>query len=296
MSQELENVIGLYKGTLLRNLNLVKEILDGHPENQKTFEAFENLLNKSQEHLIEKWRTGKKYLRTVSASRAISNYPKEVAELSLTLDATVNILDDLLDETLSKEAKGLYIVEIIRLMSNFVQLDFKKDMRSTIDSYYHKLISIAILEQVYYTGIKNSITGDVLNIDDALRNAKEVFNVRSTDMDIFLEIPLQHTGMEKRNINEFVRLGRIFRSLNLIKKDLDDYEHDSSMEIDTIYTILSKNRIVLEEAVKWLVKSYVEDLKTFDTKPDLQNLMDMIYKEKELILEKLEAFVSKNNL
>lgn len=296
MSQELENIIGLYRGTLLRNLNLVKEILNGHPENQKTFEAFENLLNKSQEHLIEKWRTGKKYLRTVSASRAISNYPKEVAELSLTLDATVNILDDLLDETLSKEAKGLYIVEIIRLMSNFVQLDFKKDMRSTIDSYYHKLISIAILEQVYYTGIKSSITGDVLNMDNVLRNAKEVFNVRSTDMDIFLEIPLEHIGMEKRNINEVVRLGRIFRSLNLIKKDLDDYEHDSSMEIDTVYTILSKNRIVLEEAVKWLVKSYVEDLKTFDTKPDLQNLMDMIYKEKELVLEKLETFVSKNNL
>jgi hypothetical protein len=287
MSQHLEDVITLYKKTLLRNLAVMNDILNNVPEKDKIVVALESLFVQAQEYLIGKWRTEKKYLRTVSALRAIPNYPKHIMGLSLTLDATVNILDDLLDENLAKEEKALYIVEIIRLMSNFVQTEVHKEVRDMTDLYYHKLISIAVLEKFFYDGMKKSKT-----IDEILINARGVTNMRSTDMDIFLQIPLFHADKDKTTIDNIVRLGRIFRCLNLIKKDLDDYDHDVAMNIDTIYTILSKNKIKLLDSVKLLVNSYMEDLKEFERNSDTANLFEMIESEKLAIQRKLEKFIS----
>lgn len=284
----MDYIVKLYEDSLARNRQVLAQSMPDVNGKDSAVEIASNLMEASQKNLIGKWKTGKKYLRTVSAMRAIENYPMEIVGQSVNLDATVNCLDDLLDEKFTKEERGLYVVELLRLMSDSYSLDTSKSVRSKIDEYYHKLIGVAVLEGLYYGKIKDSESES-----EILANARSLYGVRSTDMDIFLELPLYTLGKDGKYIDEVVSTGRVFRTLNLISKDIDDYEHDKSMGQDTIFTIMSDRPESLRAVCDLLVGDYVADLNGASHDLKRSNLYRMIIAEGSNIQAKLPNLYKK---
>lgn len=301
---ELTALIRLYQERLLKSFEAIGTL---GIENE-TAEILRNLLTRAQENLVNRWKTGRKYLRTVSAMRIMPDYPEGVVELSLTLDATVNILDDLLDETLTREVKGLfigatycfpkqatlnesltkeekalYVVELLRLISNYTLLEKDIDTRTRVFDYYHKLIAVAVMEEVYYSRMKAA--GDM---EELLSNARGVYGVRSRDMDIFIEIPLLRLKRNGEEIADTVRLARTFRCLNLVKKDIDDYGHDTSMGADTTITMLYRDKRTFRKVVEELVDSYMKESESFKGSCRYRGrLAEIIASERDEILRRL---------
>ena len=105
---ELEQV---YLSTIEDNLCEIETILAQLDISNIPVQQFQDLLYQSSKNLTEHWQTGRKVVRTQIARMLIPNYPDSVLKLSLTIDAIINLLDDLLDEILAKEQKAAYILE-----------------------------------------------------------------------------------------------------------------------------------------------------------------------------------------
>ena len=77
------------------------------------------ILNLSSENVTKKWLSGKKYIRTDFVKKAFSKfYPYKQIDISILIDAMINILDDILDEELNLKEKALYVIEFLRIFYN----------------------------------------------------------------------------------------------------------------------------------------------------------------------------------
>ena len=115
----MKNNCKIYQKSIKRNIFGVKTILENlGTKKEIPFSLYENLLNQSANMIISKWLSGRKYCRTHFAQKAFGKlYPAQYVQISLCIDAMVNILDDLLDEQLDKQAKMEYILEFLRIFS-----------------------------------------------------------------------------------------------------------------------------------------------------------------------------------
>lgn len=215
-------------------------------------ELFNKILQTSKNELVEKWRSGKKYLRTLTAIKAFPDYSLDSLYLSISIDAIINILDDLLDENLEKRAKNFYIVEIIRTLANYHYQKSNEALRRCIGNYFNKCIMIALLEKHFYDLLRNKNGDDYL-----LKYPTYIYDIRSLDIDVFIEIPLldSNTIQFKEDI---IKVARTYRALELIKKDILDVEHDIDNGIDTIFTILWNHKNDLLTSVSNLTELYLK--------------------------------------
>ena len=96
----MDEIIEVYKETIDETLDDIHRILeyDIGIDNFEIFAQFEKILETSCKNITEKWSLGKKYVRTLFAKQAFSNYPSNILKLSLSIDVIVNLLDDILDE------------------------------------------------------------------------------------------------------------------------------------------------------------------------------------------------------
>lgn len=173
-------------------------------------------------------------MRTFFVKKAFPEYPEDIIKISVSLDAIINLLDDILDEKMGKNLKSLYIVELIRIISIYNYQNLEKKYSETVGNYFNKIISIAILEDFYKDFIKKE--NDSKKILDL---SIQIYNCRSLDMDIFTEIPLIRLYNKiDDDLLKVIKVSRIFRALNLIKKDIKDAQHDKDNEVETVITLL----------------------------------------------------------
>ena len=253
MKLDMPDIISLYNDSVYKNLKIIDKIIisDMGLNDPYLMELFNKTLQTSKNELIEKWRSGKKYLRTLTAIKAFPDYSLDSLNLSISIDAIINILDDLLDENLEKQAKTFYIVEIIRTLANYHYQKSNKALRHCIGNYFNKCIMIALLEKHFYDLLRNTKENDYI-----LKYPTYIYDIRSLDIDVFVEIHLLASNTIQFK-DDIIKVARTYRALELIKKDILDVEHDVDNGIDTIFTILWNRKNDLLKSVNNLIELYL---------------------------------------
>lgn len=221
------NLTDVYEKTLEKDFLQIGLILkDIGVVDRNIEDSCKSALTQSCANITNKWSSGRKYTRTLFVREAYGDsYPENVLQDSILIDAMVNILDDLLDENLEKEEKTLYVLEFLRVFAlhNFEKVSI--ETQTLIGSYFYKLITLAVIEG-YYDNLLNNEE----ELDNLVRYSIEVLDCRSMDIDIFNNLALRDCGLDMTEEEklDIVRVGRMFRAVNIMKKDIDDMEHDQA--------------------------------------------------------------------
>lgn len=242
-----------YLVTLYDDVEKLKNVLD-HLDILDSIDIrkFGDVLNISAQNLVNKWKNQSKILRTEVMYSIIPDYPDDVLEKSILLDAMINLLDDMYDENLTKEDVGLYVIELIRLLSNINRQKLSDIEREKISEYFIKILGIAIVESKYRDKIKNSN-----HFSEVIKYSIECYDCKSMDFDIFIELPLLKMDVNPRVQDHIVSLGEVYRAISIILKDIKDIEHDTQNNIETPIVILSRSKnISLQNYVDALIRRY----------------------------------------
>lgn len=238
-----------YKETLRGNFVDINDILiEFNIDKSKLFPVCRYLLESSSDNIVNKWLTKKKYVRTAFVLRAFSkSYPLNGLKKSLMIDAMVNILDDLLDEKLSQDDKKLYVLEYLRVFSNFLSTCPDKYILKALGKYINRLITLAIAEFEFLNFISKE-----KNRRKIIDLSFKLLSLRSQDIDIFVQIPMHlDKGLKSEKL---LKNFRIFRVVNLLKKDLADIDHDKQNNQETLVTYMLKRK-------DYEFKGFISDLK-----------------------------------
>jgi hypothetical protein len=220
---------------------------------------FDTMLNGSAQNLVSKWKNHEKILRTELSYNVIPNYPNNILQTSLLLDAMINILDDLYDEVLTKEDMTLYVLEVLRVLALFNRQKLSQIERKKIADYFTKILYIALLESTYITKIQMAS-----NSAEKLNYAIECYDGKAMDLDIFLELPLFELGVNPTIIESVVSFGNISRAVSIILKDINDLNHDVINKTTTPMILLSQNpQEVFKEYIQAFLEHYEHKSTTF---------------------------------
>lgn len=235
----MNNNYKIYQKSVKKNLFDIKATLkDLEIEKEIPISLYENILNQSASMITSKWSSGRKYCRTYFVQKAFGKlYPIKYTQTSLLIDAMINILDDLLDESLSKQAKTEYILEFLRIFSIYSGKCSSKQVQKSLEKYFNKLITLAVAENFYQQQtIKEQDQNKII------KNSADLLICRGRDIDIFIEIAT--LNIKNQRIVEMIKkISRIFRAINILKKDIKDIEHDKKNNIETIVTLaMSKDK------------------------------------------------------
>lgn len=236
----MEEIITFYKDDLKKSLNEIEKILkEKNVDNFGVGTYCENILSLSCDNITNKWRNGKKYLRTLFVQEAFSNfYPKNITKLSIYIDAIVNILDDLFDEEMSNEQKSLYILEFLKVFSLYNYEHPQKEVQICFGNYFNKLISLASVENCF-----NDLINNENDINKIVNYSVKVLNCRSMDIDIFNELVLLNSDLyNKEEEKKIKESGRIFRAMNIMKKDIKDIKHDKETGQESVILKIYDNK------------------------------------------------------
>ncbi len=278
-----QEIIDFYKQSYLQNLENIKSIFSELKIEGLDITLYEGILKSSSQNLIVKWKKETKYLRTVFVMRAFGeNYRKEVMPISISIDAMINLLDDLLDENLTKEDKVLYIVEFLRCSSNFYSHVGDLNITQKLGEYFNKLITLAVAENYLFKKIQST-----RDFEEIVIYSSSLLMTRAMDIDVFIEIA---SGEVTSNV---LRAGRGFRAVNILKKDILDFDHD--MENGNIGPLIFvyKNRTDYKKYIARLVENLESrfDQISFDdavtTRGIKEAFKEMFLEEKEAILGQL---------
>ncbi|MDD2913164.1 MAG: hypothetical protein WCZ99_02015 [Candidatus Paceibacterota bacterium] len=287
--------IDIYLKTLESNMSDIKTILNDLNIFDVPISVYENILIKSSSIIPYKWKTGRKYSRTLFAQRILKEkYPIYYTDISLSIDSMVNILDDLLDESLSKKEKEGYVIEFLRIFS-FFNKKAGPEIQALISFYINKLITLAVVENFYQKKIEKK-----KNIDEITKISVALLMCRGMDFDVFLHVGLLNSRADKISKDKIQEIGRIFRSINILKKDIGDIDHDIKNGQKTMVTAVflsKKNKFdaYIINLVDLLIKIQENKIKSFLLKNRnkffsniIENIRKMTQKEKRDILILLE--------
>jgi len=235
----MRKIIKLYKKDLSRNLSEIDQVLKNKGTNNPKINNYYNkILSSSCAYITGKWLTGRKCLRTLFIKEAFADfYPQKITRTSIYMDAIINILDDLLDEKINEEKKRLYILELLRVLSLHYYEYSSKEVQGYLGSYFNKLISLAIMEEYYKNLIKKK-----KKIKKIIDYSVKVLNCRSMDLDIFNEIVISNGSYNYSEKERIKKIGRIFRSLNIMKKDIEDLEYDKKTGQESIVSKMAEKK------------------------------------------------------
>lgn len=281
-----EELCRLYEKTVENNISYLKKLEKELLQESNLPETFHRKLTFSSKQIADRWRSEEKYLRTKYAKFAIPDYPEDMILPSISIDATVNLIDDILDENLSKDQKALYIVELIRVLNLKHSFPLSYELKKLVSDYFNKIIFVAIAESTFYPQMLKE------------KNKERFFDLtfksylsRSLDMDIFIELPLMRMNVSIPEIKEVMDAGKAFRIMNLAKKDFLDLEHDLEHEITTPITIFKEKKIPVDEFVPYLYTHSTRRV-SIPTSRFLQkvikNFIAMAKKEKKTLEESIK--------
>lgn len=297
MKNGISEFCRIYSSTTEDNLRAIREIAEEiRISDSISIDQFKNMLDRSSQNLMDKWNSGRKSLRTEIAFEILPEYPSDVLKASLIIDAIINLLDDNLDELMTKEERALYVIELVRIMAIFNHLSITSAARQKIFEYFNKILCIATSEIIYKEKIRAS--GD---FNQQLHNSIQCYNCKCLVTDIFFELPLLELYGDDKRIRDIVSLTRIHRALFQIKKDYKDIERDIENQTETPIVILSKKHSSIEPYIDTMINHYEQksgkiEPEEFDGDFQLiaRNLLELIQNEiaeyrrelKEIALDK----------
>ena len=250
----MKKIIEVYKKDLSKNLDEIAQLLGEKKINDPGIKSCcDEILLLSCENIVKKWLVGRKHLRTLFVREAFASfYPEKVVKTSVYIDAIINILDDLLDEEISDEEKKLYILEFLRVFSLYNYEHPPEEIQTYLGSYFNKLISLAITEDYY-----KNLVGSENEMKKLIEYSIKVLDCRSMDIDIFNEMAIScnccnYSSSEKEKIK---KAGRIFRAVNIMKKDIKDLNHDKETNQESIISKITEKKLNFCEYVS-LVSNY----------------------------------------
>lgn len=280
---------GQYEKELDENILRIEKIIkDLQLEDKLPILLYKDILSKSMQVVTNNWRTQKKYCRTLFVMKILENeYSKKNLSTSINLDAMINILDDLFDENLDLQRRKLYILEYLRIFPNFIETYNEDASREQIASYFNKLITLAMAEQSYLNQIKS--TSD---LDEIIKTSAELLITRAMDIDVFANLGVSGKKWSGEQLKNYRNNIRIFRALNILKKDLLDIQDDLEKNQESLVTFIYQNRS--DELDKYLIgltnllinKVNIQKYKNSDVPERLKN---EIYGEKTEIIKFLPA-------
>lgn len=286
--------IKIYHQSIKKNILGVKSILKKLRMKKLPLSLYENVLTQTSDQIISNWATGRKYSRTLFAQNAFGKwYPIKYTQLSLCIDTMVNILDDFLDEVLDKKTRVNYIIEFLRIFSTY-ESECPLKIHRSLKEYFEKLITLAVAEGFYQKQIAQE-----KDLNKIVKDSADLLICRGQDIDVFIEIALLNFKNRKA-IPVIKKIGRIFRALNILKKDIKDIEHDQKNKIDTVVTLIfSRDDINFSVYIGNLLNFFIERvnliLKPISTeKKDsrflpIYNFNQMIQKDKKEILKIIQS-------
>lgn len=239
----LETYDRIFEKTILQIEGISK---DTGMHDDELFSSCRSILNDSSCILKKKWETGRKYARTSFVERALgSSYPDEYAEISVCVDSIINLLDDLFDERLDSLTRSLSIVEVGRNLAFLNRHEnYTENISSLFGEYLCKIVFMGLTE-----GILREYLRKTSDEEEFFRMSSYAYLARSMDIDFFVQIA------------DMSLLGeaRCFRVLNLMKKDIDDIEHDMENGKDTPVTILyRRDKNALRKFLTFSIEEYAD--------------------------------------
>ncbi len=115
--------------------------------------------------------------------------------------------------------------------------------------YFQKILVIAFSELLYRIQITASASHE-----ERLLHVTRCYDIKSMDMDAFIELPLRAKGYDEASVSSWVELGRVNRAISIIVKDIDDLEHDRGVGEQTPVVLLYEGgdepSAVLDDCVK----------------------------------------------
>ena len=285
----MQEIIDLHKESLKNNLDEISKILkERGVRNESVLDSCNEILSLSCENIVKKWKNGKKYLRTSFVKEAFSNsYPENIIKTSIYIDTIINILDDLLDEKMDDNNKKLYVLEFLRVFSLYNYEYPTKEFQACLGKYFNKLISLAVTEDCY----KNLIDREN-NLDMVVKHSIEVLDCRSMDIDIFIELVILNDSLYDDKNDNIIKIGRMFRAINIMKKDILDIEHDNKTGQESMVSKVSKrNDLDLSKYILSITDYYLNEAKKILSKKSLDgyavpvnNFYGMIERDRDEII------------
>jgi len=201
----------------------------------------------------QRWQMGRKSMRTmVMYSAMAATYPCEVLPLSLSLDATINLLDDILDDILSRRERGHRILELLRVMGWFNAQQLPPHLQQRVAVYFTQCIGIVLGENVYVDQMKT-----LSSMDDLVATTRHCYDAKSLDVDIFAELPL--FAAFGHASDGLVSLARYYRALFLMNKDLHDRVRDMENQTETpILLMVQRAPERLQPFLRALADTYMQ--------------------------------------
>ena len=118
------------------------------------------------------------------------------------------------------------------------------------------------------------------------------------DIDVFNEIALINYKTANKKIEKIKKIGRIFRAVNILKKDIEDIEYDTKNNIETIITIMTRKKecdfhkyildlldYYLNEAQKIKLTKFTEKKLTIP----INNFYSMIERDKKETIKSIKS-------
>lgn len=277
-----------YRNTFKKNLKRIESTLESFPVSKKErrfiLDEIKNLFGITSQSIINKWDTGRKTCRTSYMLEIMPDYPQGVLELSLTIDAIINIFDDLYDEPAKKEDRLIYLVELMRSLSNIVRENLKREVRESLSRYLDNIILIAMAEQNYCRKIKQSSS-----FEEKIALAIKCYDFRSLVMDIFVELPILELKGRKEGMENIISLARIHRAVCLVKKDLRDLGHDIENQTETPVSIihLREGRAKADRFIDSLIEHYKNENMKLSKNKTGNDFREIAVRLKELIYNEI---------
>lgn len=278
-----------YAKTVNQNISTIKKVFGDLEIDYKPFiGTYQQILTKSSSIVAGKWEEEKKHVRTEFVKRAFGRkYPNEVVLLSLLVDAMINILDDFFDEDLDKEAKKLYLVEYLRAFAVYSKIGLSKKLEKRMSLYFNKLIMLAMAEQMILKKIES-----LKELKVIVDLASKLLTSRSQDIDIFVEIAAEKQKISKKEALNLQNMSRLFRAVNIFRKDILDIDHDLKNKQFTVVTEMHKRGAsTYTSFIKELLDYFIEkgnDLKKGSKFRPVARFHDMLKHESSLILKGLD--------
>ncbi len=240
----LDALINRYAGTLDRSDEILTALYP-HLSAPPPLPIVREAVHSAADYILDRWASGRKSVRTQMAVATIPNYPQEVLTTSLLIDAMVNMLDDLIDERLTKQEQGQLVLELLRVIALLNETPLPTPLRFLMASYIHKGAFIAVAEQFYYPQIQPTAGDRDQNILDA-------YLARSIDTDFFFRLPLMWRLGVQVNVDDILALARVARALALLHKDLGDGDHDRAHRTPSPVLLLGHDDGLLSLVVRRL--------------------------------------------
>ncbi|SFR61113.1 hypothetical protein [Halogeometricum limi] len=180
--------------------------------------------------VVGKWERGRKSVRTVPACNAYARVcdepvPESVKRTLTALDATINVLDDIID-TRDLRTQEKIALTVNAAFSGVAMVGscppaYRADVEDALLEYYTSVFQIPLVERELFEHME---AADATS--QKLAAAEALYAYRSCDIDAFARIPAIVMDVGEETERRMLEDLRAYRCRRLLYKDIGDVERD----------------------------------------------------------------------